>query len=80
MVEQRDRLGPVDRVDRAGVASCPSPGRCGRGIVENLRRGHYELGIEAEPHRRVTAAFTELDELMTTLQPLATLLLANQSR
>ncbi len=28
-------------------------------FVQNLRRGHYELGVEARPALRVAAAFTE---------------------
>jgi len=26
----------------------------------HLRRGHYELAVDAEPHRRLAEAFTEL--------------------
>jgi hypothetical protein len=29
-------------------------------IVQNLRRGPYELGVDAPPATRVAAAFTEL--------------------
>ncbi len=32
----------------------------GHALMQNIRRGHYQLGIEARPHRRVAAAFTEL--------------------
>jgi hypothetical protein len=32
----------------------------GHAFMQNVRRGHYELGIEARPQRRVAAAFTEL--------------------
>ncbi|MEU7615356.1 IS6 family transposase [Micromonospora rifamycinica] len=32
----------------------------GHAFVQNLRRGHYELGLDAPPATRVTAAFTEL--------------------
>jgi len=32
----------------------------GHAFVQNLRRGHYELGIDAPPELRVAAAFTEL--------------------
>ena len=32
----------------------------GHAFMQNLRRGHYELGINARSHRRVAAAFTEL--------------------
>ena len=36
----------------------------GHALVQNLRRGHYELGVEAEPRLRVAAAFDELTEAM----------------
>jgi hypothetical protein len=32
----------------------------GHAFMKNLRRGHYELGVEAQAHRRVADAFTEL--------------------
>jgi IS6 family transposase len=32
----------------------------GHALMQNLRRGHYELGIEARHHRRIGDAFTEL--------------------
>ncbi len=32
----------------------------GQAFVQNIRRGHYELGTDAEPRQRLTAAFTEL--------------------
>jgi IS6 family transposase len=32
----------------------------GHAFLQNLRRGHYELGIDAPPALRVAAAFTEL--------------------
>jgi transposase-like protein len=32
----------------------------GHAFMQNLRRGHYELGIEAGKHRRVATALTEL--------------------
>ena len=32
----------------------------GHAFMQNLRRGHYELGIDARAHRRVAAAFSEL--------------------
>jgi transposase-like protein len=32
----------------------------GHALVQNVRRGHYELGVDARPHRRVARAFTEL--------------------
>jgi transposase, IS6 family len=32
----------------------------GHALMQNIRRGHYELGVEARTHRRIAAAFTEL--------------------
>ncbi len=32
----------------------------GHALMQNIRRGHYELGSEARRHRRVADAFTEL--------------------
>jgi hypothetical protein len=33
-------------------------------ITQRRRRGHYELGIEVPPAKRVAAAFTELATAM----------------
>jgi transposase, IS6 family len=32
----------------------------GHAFVQNLRRGHYELGVDADPHHQIAEAFTEL--------------------
>ncbi len=32
----------------------------GHALMQNIRRGHYELGVEVRAHRRVEVAFTEL--------------------
>ncbi len=32
----------------------------GHAFIQNIRRGHYELGIDANPKRQLPAAFTEL--------------------
>ena len=32
----------------------------GHALMQNIRRGHYELGVDARTHRRIDAAFTEL--------------------
>lgn len=32
----------------------------GHAVVQNLRRGHYELGVEAPPMFRLATAFDEL--------------------
>jgi transposase-like protein len=34
----------------------------GHAFMQNVRRGHYELGVEPEPRLRVRAAFAELTE------------------
>ncbi len=31
----------------------------GHAFVQNLRRGHYELGVEVDPQHRLPAAFPE---------------------
>ena len=46
---------PGGRGPRAAAACTPK-----MPIVQNIRRGHYELGINADRHTRLTAAFTEL--------------------
>jgi transposase-like protein len=51
------RLGPTrglkqDRSARVVIA--------GHGLVQNLRRGHYELAVEEPVTRRVAVAFDEL--------------------
>ena len=53
------RLRPMrglktDRSARAAIA--------GHAFMQNLRRGHYELGVEAQPRLRIAAAFDELIE------------------
>ena len=32
----------------------------GHSLIQNIRRGHYELGVDARFHRRIETAFTEL--------------------
>jgi transposase, IS6 family len=32
----------------------------GHALMQNIRRGHYELGVEPRPYRRIETAFTEL--------------------
>jgi IS6 family transposase len=36
----------------------------GHALMQNLRRGHYELGLDARAHRRVAHAFTELAQVI----------------
>ena len=39
---------------------CPQVICSGHPFIQNLRRGHYELGLDVEPGRRLGAIFTEL--------------------
>jgi transposase, IS6 family len=32
----------------------------GHAFVQNIRRGHYELGVDVDPLHRIPAVFTEL--------------------
>jgi transposase, IS6 family len=36
----------------------------GHALMQNIRRGHYELGIDARAHRRVAHAFIELAQVI----------------
>jgi transposase, IS6 family len=51
------RLRPMRGLKRQ---RCARVDVAGHAFVQNLRRGHYELGVGAHPHRRVADAFTEL--------------------
>jgi hypothetical protein len=46
----------TDRTARVVIA--------GHAFVQNVRRGHYELAVEAPPELRVAAAFDELARAM----------------
>jgi hypothetical protein len=55
--ELKRRLRPMrglqtDRTAQVAIA--------GHAFVQSLRRGHYELGVEARPALRFATAFTEL--------------------
>ncbi len=32
----------------------------GHALIQNIRRGHYELGTDTDPRLRLTTAFAEL--------------------
>ena len=51
------RLRPMRGLKRLRSAQTISAGHA---LVQNIRRGHYELGTDTDPHARLTAAFTEL--------------------
>ena len=50
-------MRPVRGLNRLRYARVISTGHA---FIHNLRRGHYELGIETDPKRPLPAAFTEL--------------------
>ncbi len=51
------RLWPMRGLKRVRSAQTVS---LGHAFVQNIRRGHYKLGVDADPRLRVSAAFTEL--------------------
>jgi transposase-like protein len=53
----KSRLRPMRGLTRLRSARVISAGHA---FVQNLRRGHYELGVEVDPRHRLAAAFTEL--------------------
>ena len=55
------RLRPMRGLKRDHTARVVMSGHA---FVQNVRRGHYELGVDAPCHRRVAAAFTELARVM----------------
>ncbi len=57
----KSRLRPMRGLKRDHTARVVIRGHA---FVQNIRRGHYELGIDARSYRRVVAAFTELARVM----------------
>jgi hypothetical protein len=53
-VRGRDRVLGTHRLRSAQVICS------GHAFIQNLRRGHYELGHDVSPGRRLEAIFTEL--------------------
>jgi IS6 family transposase len=51
------RLRPMRGLKRLRSARVISAGHA---FVQNLRRGHYELGMDIDPRHRLTAIITEL--------------------
>jgi transposase, IS6 family len=51
------RLRPMRSLKRERTAGVVIRGHA---LVQNIRRGHYELGIDARQHHRLRDAFTEL--------------------
>jgi IS6 family transposase len=55
------RLRPMRGLKRDRTASIVIKGHA---FIQNIRRGHYELGTEATPQHRLAAAF---DDLLATI-------------
>ncbi|WP_131770238.1 IS6 family transposase [Candidatus Protofrankia californiensis] len=53
----KTRLRPIRGLKRIRSAQTVSSGHA---FVQNIRRGHYALGLDTDPHLRLSAAFTEL--------------------
>ena len=51
------RLRPMRGLKRLRSARVISTGHA---FVQNIRRGHHELGVDMDPRSRLPAAFTEL--------------------
>ena len=51
------RVRPMRGLKRLRSARVISTGHA---FIQNLRRGHYELGVDTDPKRQLPAAFTEL--------------------
>ncbi len=51
------RLRPMRGLKRVRSAQTVSSGHA---FVQNIRRGHYELGVDADPRLQVSVAFAEL--------------------
>jgi IS6 family transposase len=55
------RLRPMRGLKRDQTASVVIRGHA---FMQNLRRGHYELGLDADAHLRAAAAFDELSQMI----------------
>jgi transposase-like protein len=53
----KHRLRPMRGLRTDGTAQTVIAGHA---FIQNIRRGHYELGLDVPPTLRVAAAFTEL--------------------
>ena len=53
----KSRLRPMRGLKRLRSTRVISAGHA---FVQNLRRGHYELGVDEDPQHRLPVAFTEL--------------------
>ena len=55
--EAQGRLRPIRGLQRDRTATVVIRGHA---FIQNLRRGHYALGVDSSHASRVAAAFTEL--------------------
>ena len=55
------RLRPMRGLQRFATTAVIA---LGHAFVQNLRRGHYELALDASPALRLAAAFTELARII----------------
>jgi transposase, IS6 family len=55
------RLQPMHRLQTDPTAQVVIAGHA---FMQNLRRSHYELGVDARPTLRVAAALTELAQAL----------------
>jgi transposase-like protein len=53
----KSRLRPMRGLKRLRSARVISAGHA---FIQNLRRGHYELGLDVDPRHRIPNAFAEL--------------------
>jgi transposase, IS6 family len=53
----KSRLKPRHGLERLRSLRVISAGHA---FIQNIRRGHYELGVDSDPKRQLSAAFTEL--------------------
>jgi hypothetical protein len=53
----KSRLRPMRGLKRRRSARVISAGHA---FIQNLQRGHYELGVDVDPRHRIPHAFTEL--------------------
>jgi IS6 family transposase len=53
----KSRLRPMRGLKRLRSARVTSAGQA---FIQNLRRGHYEIGMDTDPRHRLPAAFAEL--------------------
>ena len=64
------RLRPMRGLNADGTASVVIRGHA---FIQNVRRGHYELGVEVTPVFRLATAFGELQLVIRSIPPSPTI-------